>query len=323
MQGGTDELTTDQTKPTLSLKGSSQIELGESMRKKDMKVNRRAFIEAAAVLGATSEIWSSAGVSPALGASEGSMTVEDMTALAVRYFSSLGYSQVKPRPVISDAEFNGGLNYDEDGIGSVATRSVFVVQPCARIEDALAPKKPGTLPLFTVLGFCPAEASARQRRTRDLLTFMTVKVGLDPKRLRITTTDLARPLFPEFNSFGIGLAQIRLQSLEKAKADGSGSGWFEPRGHPNKPAYASYSIEYLMSSGTEIEIAEVGVEPVVPHNGGGAIGLERVTMATNDRLMVSDHEMSKFREAIEAEAGRLGKSLPRGYYAILGLEQPD
>ena len=287
-----------------------------------MKINRRAFVEVTVVLGAASQMWNSAGVSLAHGASAGDMTVEGLTTLAVRYFSDLGYSQVKPRPIISDAEFNGGLNYDEDGMGAGATRSIFVVQPCARVEDALAPNKPGTLPLFTVLGFCPAEASAKQRRTRDLLTFMTVTVGLDSKRLRITTTDLARPLFPEFNSFGIGFEQIRVQSLEKAKADGSGSGWFEPKGHPNRPAYSSYSIEYLMSNGTEIEIAEVAVEPVAPHNGGGAIGLERVTMARNDRLMTSEHVMPKFKQGIEAEAGRLGKPLPRGYYAIPGLEQP-
>ena len=304
------------------MQGISQTQVSGIMQKKDLKINRRAFIEATAVLGAASQMWSGAGVSPALAATAGDMTLEDMTALAEHYYSGLGYSPVKPSPVISNAEFNGGLNYDEDGMGAGATRSVYVVQPCARVEDALTPDKPGTLPLFTVLGFYPAEESTRQHRTRDLLTFMTVTAGLDPKRLRITTTDLARPLFPEFNSFGISAAQIRVQSLEKARAAGSGSGWFEPKGHPNKPAYASYSIEYVMSDGTEIEIADVGVEPVPPHHGGGAIGLDRMTMARNDRLAASGHETSTFQQAIEAEASRSGKPLPPGYYTILGLPQP-
>lgn len=287
-----------------------------------MKINRRTFIEATAVLGAASQMRGGAGVSPALAATSGDMTLEDMTALAVRHYSALGYAPVAPRSLISGEPFNGGLNYDEDGMGAGATRSVYVVQPCARLEDALAPDTPGTLPLFTVLGFCPAEPSTGQHRTRDLLALMTVTVGLDPKRLRITTTDLARPLFPEFKESGIEAAQIRVRSLETAKAAGSGSGWFEPKGHPNTPAFASYSIEYVMSDGVEIEIAEIGVEPALPHHGGGAIGLERLTMARNDRLAATGSDRSAFKQAVEAEASRSGKPLPAGYYAILGLPQP-
>ena len=109
-------------------------------------------------------------------------SVEDTKALAISYFSSRGYEAAVPKPIITGADYNGGLNYDEDGFGTGSKRSLYVVQPCARVEDAKARGKAGTLPVFTLFAICPAETETAQRRTSDLLEFLTAGAGLDPKR---------------------------------------------------------------------------------------------------------------------------------------------
>jgi hypothetical protein len=77
-----------------------------------------------------------------------------------------------------------------------------------------------------------------------------------------------------------------------------------------------------MEDGNEIEIAESAVECAPPHNGVVAVDLERLTMAKNDQLMSWDDAVKSFRQAAEAEAQRSGKTLPSGYFTMLGLPQP-
>ena len=245
-----------------------------------------------------------------------------MTILAVQYFTSKGYAAGASKPLLTGVDHNGGLTYDEDGFGRGSARSLYVIQPCARVEDAQAHRKPGTLPFFTIIALYPAEAVTAQRRTSDLLEFLTAVAGLDSKRLRVTTTELAKRVFADFERYGISGEQIRLRPVAEAQADGAGSGWFEPKGHPNAPAFASYSVEFVMADGTESEIVESAVEIAPPHNGGAGFGLERLTMARNDQHMSWDDGAKAFKQAVEAEAQRTGKPLPSGYFAILGLPNP-
>ncbi len=282
-----------------------------------MKLTRRNFITTTAALGAGSAFTGIEAAAPAARAA-----VEETTAQAARYFAAKGYAPAEPAPLVTGHAFNGGLNYDESVHYAGKTRALYVVQPCARVDDALEAGKPGTLPLFAILGFLPASESVRPHRTTVLFEYLTGVANLDAKRLRITTTELARPLFPAFAGFGVREAQIRLRPLGEAKGDGAGSGWFAPRGHPSQPAYASYSVEYVMTTGVEIEIAEVAVEAEAPHHGGGSIGLDRVTMARNDRVMSWQDRLPAFKLAVEQQVRASGKPLPRGYYAILGLPQP-
>lgn len=287
-----------------------------------MRINRRNLIGGTVALGAAVPVMQESTVIRAHAATPAGTNVEDVTKLAVEYFKSKGYAAQAPKPLITGADHNGGLTYDEDGFGSGSTHSLFVIQPCARIEDVQDQHKPGTLPVFTMFALYPADAVTAQRRTSDLLEFLTAVASLDPKRLRVTTTELAKPLFADFESHGISHGQIRLRPLSEAQTDGAGSGWFAPKGHPNAPAFATYSVEFAMADGTEIEIAECSVEFVPPHNGGAGIGLERLTMAMNDKLMSWDDSVKSFKQAAEAEALLSGKPLPGGYYTMLGLPQP-
>jgi len=231
----------------------------------------------------------------------GNKSFEDVTNLAVQYFTSKGYAAGAPKPLLTGVDHNGGLTYDEDGFGKGSTRSLYVIQPCARVEYSQAKRKPGTLPFFTIFALYPAEAVTAQRRTSDLLEFLTAVAGLDSKRLRVTTTELAKPLFADFERYGISGEQIRLRPVAEAQAEGAGSGWFEPKGHPNAAAFASYSVEFVMEDGNEIEIAESAVEFAPPHNGVVAVGLERLAMARNGQLMNWDDGAKAFRQAAEAE----------------------
>lgn len=288
-----------------------------------MSINRRDLIGATVAMGAGVPAIQGLVGNRARAATPSGASVEDTKALAISYFSSRGYEAAVPKPIITGADYNGGLNYDEDGFGTGSKRSLYVVQPCARVEDAKARGKAGTLPVFTLFAICPAETETAQRRTSDLLEFLTAGAGLDPKRLRLTTTALAKPLFSDFKLHGIGEKQIRLRPVAEAQADGAGSGWFEPKGHSNTPAFATYSVEFVMADSTEIEIAEFAVEFVPPHYGGSGIGLERLTMARNDHLIRWDDEAMTFKQTVEAEAQRTGKPLPSGYFNILGIPQPE
>lgn len=284
-----------------------------------MSISRRNLMGAAVALCTAAPIQglaaSQAIAAPATG-------LDGVKALAAQHFASRGYAAGTPRPLVSAVEFNGGLNYSVIDLEEDPTKSLYVIQRCARIEDAQAQRKPGTLPVFTMLSLYPADTDTVQRRNSDLLEFLTATASLDPKRLRVTTTELAKPLFAEFERHGISAAQIRLRPLAEAKAEGGGSGWFAPKGHPNAPAFATYSVEFVKPDGSEIEIAEAAVEFAPPHNGGSAIGLERLAMARNDRFMGWNDVIPTFKQAVEADSLQSGNPLPAGYFIMLGLPQP-
>ena len=289
-----------------------------------MKLTRRKFIGTAAALGAGGAMShldaATPPAPPPAPAPKRAATVEQTTADAVRYFTARGYARIAAAPLVTGLPFNGGLNFGEHF--SPAADGLFVVQPCARVEDAAKPDKTGFLPLFTMFAFSPSAKISKPHRTRLALEFLTGALGLDPWRLRITSTELVKPLFPIFERFGVSEAQVRMRPLDEARSDGAGSGWFAPAGHPDSPAYATFSIEYVLGNGVEIEIAEIAVDATTPYHGGAALGLERVTMARNDRLMTWKEQLPAFRKAVEENARQTGRPLPDGYYTILGITPP-
>jgi len=286
-----------------------------------MKLTRRGFIKTTVAIGA--------GAVGAVGAAAASAkealpvrgsTVEDTTAEVVRWFGAKGFVPVAAAPLISGHSFNGGLNFD-DHLAEHG-EAQYVVQPCSRVEDVRKKDVPGTLPLFTIFGFDFAERTPKAERLKHVVGFLTGPAGLDPGRLRATTTKLAEHLFPTLAELGIDAGRIRLQPIEKAKREGAGSGYFAPVGHPHQPAYASLSIECVMADGSELEVAEISAEPDGPHSVRGAIGLDRVVMARSDRPITWSERLPVFKDAVEQDARRRGVPLPVGYYEMLGLPPP-
>ena len=52
------------------------------------------------------------------------------------------------------------------------------------------------------------------------------------------------------------------------------------------------------------------------------LGVERVTMARNDRVTVWNNALPAFKTAVEADAKRQNLPLALGDYAMLGLPKP-
>lgn len=282
-----------------------------------MNLTRRDFFKTSAAVAGGVALAGLAGEASWAGSA---VTTEQTRSDAVLWFTERGYEQVKPVSLVTGHQFNGGLAYDESLKPS--PRAVFVVQPCARVEDVRKRDVPGTLPLFEMLGFAPPSGTAAPHRTALIVGFLTRRAGLDAGRLRITTTELARPLLPELAKFGVREAQVRMRPLDEARREGAGSGWFAPPGHPLGHAYATFSVEYVLSNGLELEIAELGVDSSAALNGGGGIGLDRVTMARNDRAASWKQSLPQFKQAVEEAAKHAHKPLPSGYYAILEVPEP-
>ena len=233
--------------------------------------------------------------------------------------------------VISEVDYNGGLAYDEGAYDFEDAKAQLVLQSCSRVEDIQNKTKLGILPIFTILAFSAAPDSDFSDPTKLLFDYLIGVVGLEPSRLKITTTELAEPLFPLFELYGVFLPQIRIRSLEEARASGDGSGYFAPKGHPNSPAYSTYSVEYVLSSKqtkygektvdfdtttNEIELAEMGVN-INPGFYAGGVGLERIRMARNDKPMYWRNYLPIFKHAVFTEAHHKHISLPPGYHEIL------
>ena len=230
------------------------------------------------------------------------------------YLQQQGLTESPTQPLISGIEFNGGLRYDDDP--STLTNANYLKQTAARPEDVEKKDNPGTLPIFTLMGVSTTTPEQAVVATDLIMTYLTGTVGLDMDRLRVTTTDRSSQFFPQLDRYGISSSQITLRPWDEAVADGSGSGFFAPAGHPGNPAVPSFSIEYMLSSGARLELAEITYgDGTVPTAGG--IGVERVSMARNDVVTSWADSLPAFKSAVEESVAATGAARPAGYYAIL------
>lgn len=232
-----------------------------------------------------------------------------------QFLAQRGYTAVPAAPLITGADFNGGLRYDDDASSNAPTS--YVVQQAARVEDVAKRSTPGTLPLFTIVALDTSTPELADGTTTMVLEYLKDTVGLDPTRLRVTTTDRSSRFFPLLERFGVGRSQIRLRSWDEAVKDGSGSGYFAPPGHPGAPAAPSFSLEYVMPDGSELEIAEISHGTGAERTSGG-IGVERVAMARNGAATNWAAALSAFDDAVRAESERTGAAVPPGVAAITG-----
>ena len=231
------------------------------------------------------------------------------------YLQQHGLAAVASLPLISGISYNGGLRYDDDPSAHTATS--YIRQVAARTEDFEKKTQPGTLPIFTLVGIGTTTSKQAGATTDLLLKYLTGTVGLNPDRLRATTTDHSSSFFPQLARYGITDKQITLRPWEEAVKDGSGSGFFAPSGHPGNPRTPSFSIEYVLSDGTALEIAEITYGDGSKATAGG-IGVERVSMARNDQVTTWEASLPAFRTAVKKAAAAGGAALPAGYFAQLG-----
>ena len=288
-----------------------------------MRISRRTFIKTTVILG--SSVYLNGCAAPIktsdLASSKTLISVDGTKAELTNYLSIKGYTPAKPSSLVTGHSFNGGLLYDEDP-ASLITSKHYVIQSAARIEDIAKKNNPGTLPLFTLLAFDSGSIIKTTETTELILTYLISVSGLDATRLRVTTTEQARGFFSLFAKYGVNESQIRIRPLDQAKNEGTGSGYFAPKDHPREPSFHSFSFEYILSDGTDLEIAEIGFSNKNTMVSGG-FGLERLTMARNDKPMYWDESLPAFKQQVEKDAMTSKLPLPSGYYEILGLPKPE
>ncbi len=230
------------------------------------------------------------------------------------------YRLTAPLPLVTEDAFNGGLQFDDEIQGSLAGR--FVIQPAARVEDIKQKDRIGVLPLFHIINFDQSKDPKGLLPLDQTFNFLIRHLGLEPNRMRFTGTEKALFLVPFLAKHGLVESQLRLVDWDKARALGTGSGYFEPKGHPRTPSFNTLSLEYLLADGSELEIGEITLtddRAAAVRNAG--FGLERLSFARGDRLISWNETLPAFRRAVELDARRQGLPLPDGYYEILGLQR--
>ncbi len=280
-----------------------------------MSITRRKLILGTAAMGAASAAMRSGLAADTAPSAAKAFTVEDTKAKLVQVYASKGSKPVKAVSIISGHQFNGGLNFDERM--PAVTQPAYVFQPSARVEDVAKKNNPGTLPIFTIFKSSVKKSTSLADRLKLNIEVLTIEFGLKPELLKVTSTEMVRPHSKIFLNYGIAETQIRLRPVEQAKSAGDGSGWFAPAGHPHVNGHATFSFEYKMPDGSELEIAEVDLDTMY-----SATGVERLTMARNNAYFTWNDYLPAFKQAVEADARNNKKKLPPGYYTILGQPQP-
>lgn len=286
-----------------------------------MRLSRREFIECGAAACLATGVLSACASKPTT--TSGKAASADGSALAKgaapigfdMFLEQRGYSAAPSASLITGHDFNGGLRYDDDT--SLYSGKTYVKQRVARVEDVAKKSRPGTLPFFTIIGLDTSTPALANTAADLVLAYLTGVVGLDPARLRVTTTETSSSFFPLLAKYVITTSQVRLRSWDEAVKDGGGSGYFAPAGHPAKSGVASFSLEYVMPDGLELEIAEISHSDGSGRSSGG-IGVERVEMARTGRIPSWGNHLETFTRALQKEATRTGASLPRGAAAITG-----
>ena len=244
-----------------------------------------------------------------------------LAADLAQHLQQRGYRQTAALPLVTGHPFNGGLQYDDELNGSVAGR--FVIQPAARVEDFRHKDTAGVLPLFHIINFDQSPASNGVVPLDQTFDFLIRDLGLEPGRMRFTGTERALPLLPLLARHGVAESQLRLVDWDQARALGTGSGYFEPKGHPRSPSFNTLSLEYLLPDGSELEIGELTLtDDRAAAVRSAGFGLERLSMARGARPISWQQTLPGFRRAVELDARQQGLPLPEGYYEILGLPTP-
>jgi hypothetical protein len=288
-----------------------------------MRHSRRRFLEGAGV----------AASCLAFGRARLARAESDAARHLAGAFEVLGYQPVKAHPLISGDAFNGGLRYDEMPHDQGAPAKRVYVQPCSRLEDIANRNQPVTLAYFHILAVADEAGMAREELLTQFLGFLVDRVGLDPQRLVLVSTELFEPWRPALESYGLGSHQLVIRPIEQAVRDGQGSGFFGPKGHPFHPESWTASFHYPLRDDAGpsafhyplpgyLELGELvfaaGPSAKMEIQEGG-FGIERLLAARGDDVPSFERSRQSLLAALEAEARSRGVALPPGYETFRAL----
>ncbi len=256
--------------------------------------------------------------------------VDAVRANALRFFSGRGFTEASPLGMLTGAEFNGGLRYDETQPGPLVGPAM-TVQTAARIGDIEERTRPGVLAVFTIFGISHPQPVEPTLHVAGIVDFLIDERRLDRDRLLFVSTERFRPLVDRLDR--VDAAQVLERSFDEALAIGDGSGVFAPAGHPLAPRTASVGVYYRLPGTAKggavayppqghIEIAEIGIASLEGDHHApldAAIGLERVAMAEGNAVPDFEETRLNLLRVIEDEARRTGKDLPPGYTMFAAL----
>ncbi len=266
--------------------------------------------------------------SPALlAAGPAPVDISRLQASAGDFFVKLGYRQLAAMHLITGADFNDGLRYD-DTPELWDSGKTFRIQDCGRIEDLPKKGEPGVLPYFHIFALSIEKPAFRGELLTQVLDYLVTRAKLDPARLALVSTDNFKPYLIHLKPFGVSAGQFVQRERTAAMAAGDGSGYFHPAGHPQAPAMHTVSIHYSLEEVSGelqyplpgfIELAEVGIDAdnaeLLERESGG-FGMERLLMAQGKAIDSFPVGQQKALEALKAEAVRRGVELPEAYKKI-------
>ena len=184
------------------------------------------------------------------------------------------------------------------------------------------------LPYFHILSLYNSENTTFDGLLRQMLAYLTKDCRLDPTRIVLTSTKLFRPYLKALPEYGIKETQFIERDLDKAKALGNGSGYFNPKGVPNlNGGYPTAAFDYVLESDTSIkgktsplkgalELGEIRLEEdpkktINPQSGG--IGLERILLAMGKPGISYAESRQSAMTAMRDQSEAAGKALPNAY----------
>ena len=289
-----------------------------------MTMDRRAFMKTGAGAAAAAALTDVFKAMPALAA-------DDATGLA-RRFADLGYKMVEPVDLIRPHGFNGGLlytclnEYHRDDPRSEPERW-FVMQGCGRLEDLDRKQEPGVLAHFHILSFRNNAPAYRGELLDQLLNFLVREADFKPERLLLVSTEKFKPYVKLLKPYGITEKQVFYRSMDEARKEGDGSGFFSPEGHPASPGNHCASIHYAPDAATlpetlsyppqgYYEICEFLFESEkVPTSKleVASFGVERLAMAQGKPAGDFESSRKHLISKLEEEAKRRGIDLPHAH----------
>ena len=243
------------------------------------------------------------------------------------FLAQRGYKNVPPKSLLTNEPFNDGVCFD-DTRERYPSGKWYSVQPASRVEDYNRESETGVLPYFHILSLHNSENTTFDGLLRLMLTYLTKQCRLDPARLVITSTSLFKPYLNALPEYGMKETQFFERDLTQAKAQGDGSGFFNPKGLPHlNGGYPTAAFDYVMTSDTpiknktyplkgaleigEIRIAEDPKQTINPQSGG--FGLERLLLAMGKPGIRYEDSRRSAMTAMRDQSEATGKALPIAY----------
>lgn len=228
------------------------------------------------------------------------------------HFSKAGYAEAAADPIITETpNVNDGLCLSADV--NPFNAGEFRIQPCARVNDILDTARPDTLPLFHEFACELHRGAEPNAQFLAAMEFLTVPLGLDPRRFAFASVADAEVLRPMISGLGLDFDErVHIRDRDTAMKARDTSGFYFP--DPDGAAYfTTIGIYYRLSDEEDgsirqyppqahwIEVGEVFIG--LDERPELAFGVERLVLAKGQVYPTKKDRMSMLIDMVEADRG--------------------